>query len=100
VITKESVKVILQINTNNHDPYIETMIPLLIDFGSEWCNNSFPEDDMPSGMVLFVSKAIEYLMNKSGVASRTMGNVSYSYDLDFPPAVMKFIKPYRRVRFS
>jgi hypothetical protein len=104
VITTESVKAILQIKTSNHDPYIEVMVPLLVEFTKEWCNNSFKneqdKEEIPSGVQIFVAKSIEYLMNKSGVASRTMGSVSYSYDLDFPPSVMKFLKPYRKVRFS
>lgn len=104
MITTESVKTILQIKTNNHDPYIEVMLPLLVEFTKEWCNNPFlnseDEEELPSGVQIFVPKAIEYLMNKSGVSSRTMGAVSYSYDLDFPPSLLKMIKPYRKVRFS
>jgi hypothetical protein len=80
------------------------MIPLLVDFTKDWCSNSFLNDqeevELPSGVQIFIPKAIEYLMNKSGVSSRTMGAVSYSYDLDFPSSLLKLIKPYRKVRFS
>jgi hypothetical protein len=100
----ETVKAILQIKTFNHDEYLITMIPLLVGFAKDQCNNSFLDEkgneELPCGIQLFVPKAIEHLMNKAGVTNRTMGSVSYSYDLDFPPAILKFLKPYRKVKFS
>lgn len=69
----------------------------------EWCNNSFLNDAgtevLPPGVKIFISKAQEYLQNKSGVRERTMGSVSYTYEMDFPPALLRLLRPYKKVKF-
>ncbi|WP_433958849.1 phage head-tail connector protein [Cytobacillus horneckiae] len=100
---KEEVKKILQIKTTKHDEYFETMIPLLIDWVATHCNNSFKDKlgqlALSGGVKIFIAKACEHNMNVSGVSSRSMGSVSYTYDMDFPPAIMNLLKPYKRVKF-
>jgi Phage gp6-like head-tail connector protein len=86
-----------------HDQYINTSVPLLIEFAQEDCNNSFTDEfgvlSLKGGMKLFLAKCIEYNLNsKAGQSSRTFGEVSYSYDTNFPPSILKFLEPYRRIK--
>jgi hypothetical protein len=98
MVTLESVKTALQIKTNDHDQYLNELITLLTDYVKDYCNNPF--ETMPAGVELFIPKAIDYLMNKSGVSSETMGQVSYSYDLDFPASILRLLRPYKRLKWS
>ncbi|MED3691301.1 phage head-tail connector protein [Peribacillus butanolivorans] len=94
---KEEVKNILGITTNKHDVYITTCIPLFVDFIKEHCNNSFP-DDISGGVKIAVAKMIEWNMNKSGQKTRSIGEVAYSFDTDFPPSILRLLQPYNRIR--
>lgn len=101
---KAEVKKILQIKTTTHDEYFDIMIPLLIDWARDYTNNKFedtsqPTSSLPGGVQIFIAKACEYNMIKAGINSRTMGEVSYTYELDFPPSIMKYLRPYKRLRF-
>lgn len=97
------VKTILQEKTTKQDEYLATMIPHVIEFAKEYCNNKFldanKQEALPGGVRIFVAKACEFNMNKSGLKGRSMGDVSYSYETDFPPSLLKWLKPYRKVRF-
>jgi len=105
-MTLNEIKPLLpNLKTNQHDEYIGTVLPILEGYAKDWCGNAFEEDAegktiYPPGVKLFIAKAIEYLMNKAGVSSMTMGAVSYSYDLDFPPSLTKMLRPYKKVRWS
>jgi hypothetical protein len=97
------VKKRLELTTSKHDTYLTEIIPDVVEFTKEYCNNKFLDvngkEALPSGVRLFVPKACEYLLNKSGISQRTMGSVSYTYDLDFPPALLRLLRPYKKVRF-
>lgn len=97
-MTPKQVKNMLGMTTDKHDAYLQEVIPLFLDFAEDYCNRRW--DEPPSGVRLFVAKAVEYNMNPAGLSSRSMDTVSYSYNTDFPESVMKFLRPYRRVRFS
>lgn len=103
MITLQSVKTRLQIKNNNHDEYITEMIPDMVEFSKDYCNNLFLDVDgnevLPSGVILFVAKAIQYLMNEAGMTQQKMGDVNFSYESDFPPALLRLLKPYKRVKF-
>ncbi|MFL0365376.1 phage head-tail connector protein [Pseudobacillus sp. 179-B 2D1 NHS] len=79
------------------------MIPLLIEWLKVYCNNPFTnpsgKEILPGGVRIFIAKACEYNMNKAGITSRSMGSVSYSYNLDFPESMIRYIRPYKRVKF-
>lgn len=93
------VKGILSISTNKHDMYFATSIPLFMEYAGEYCNQTFAEP-LPGGVKIFIAKACEYNMQQSGLSSRSMGSVSYSYETDFPPSLLKLLKPYRKVGFK
>jgi len=89
---------------NEHDDYLATMIPLLIEHVTSYCNNHLgqnqaPPARLPGGILIFIAKATEHNKLKAGLKSRTMGSVSYSYDLEFPSSIMTYLRPYRKVKF-
>lgn len=99
----DEVKTILGIKNDKHDEYLTTMIPILTDHVKEFCNNKFENEAgdtvLPGGVRLFIAKACEHNMQNAGLKGRTMGTVSYTYDLEFPNSLLSFIRPYKRLRF-
>lgn len=99
------IKGILNIHDSKHDEYIKTMLPLLFEDVMIYTNNDFggisPEGAViiPGGVKIYLAKALEHNLNASGLKSRTMGSVSYTYDLDFPESFKRYLKPYKRLRF-
>ncbi|MDQ1003969.1 hypothetical protein QFZ28_004369 [Neobacillus niacini] len=95
----QEVKDILGRTDSKHDVYIDTVIPLYIDYVKEYCNNqSLSTGELPGGVKLAIAKMIEFNLNKSGVSSSSFGEVSYSYSLDFPPSILRMLQPYSRIR--
>jgi hypothetical protein len=98
------IKEILGISPNNfeHDDYIETCIPLFTEFIQDICNNNFLNNEgnvqLRGGAKIALAKMIEFNMQKSGVASRSFGEVSYSYSLDFPKSIISLLSPYNRIK--
>ena len=93
-----NVKNMLGITTDKHDLYLSEMLPIMLEFAADYCNNTFAEP-YPAGVKLFVAKGLEFNMGSSTLKSRTMGEVSYTYETEFPKSVMKHLAPYRKVRF-
>lgn len=98
------VKTILGIRDSKDDEYLAIMIPILIEHVVAYCNNSFVDSltgtlILPGGVKLFIAKACEHNMQQAGLKSRSMGSVSYSYDLEFPESLNKYLRPYKRLRF-
>lgn len=100
---KTEVKKILQWKTTKHDDYLDTMVPLLEEWVKEYANqdfkNALEETEIPSGVKIFIAKACEYNVAPSNLQSRNMGSVSYTYNLDFPPSILRYLKPHRRLKF-
>jgi len=96
---KEEVKVLLRISSDDTslDSYLEAVIPLLIDFAEEHCNNKWGEE-LPGGVKLFVAKAAEYLQREMGVEAESLGDYSISLKADFPDSIMGLL-PKKRVEF-
>jgi hypothetical protein len=95
----QEVKDILGRTDSKHDNYINTVIPLYVDYVKEYCNNqSLGTEELPGGVKLAIAKMIEFNLNKSGVSSSTFGEVSYSYSLDFPLSILRMLQPYSRIR--
>ena len=93
----EQIKQILGITTDKHDAYLDTVIPLFLEFAEDYCNNTF--EVIPGPVKIFVAKAAQHNMQVAGLKSRTMGEVSYSYDTEFPSSILKYLSRYRKVRF-
>ena len=100
----DEIKMILGWQGTESNEYLTTMIPLLVDHVTEYCNNTLGQDQtpparLPGGVILFIAKACEHNKQKAGLKSRTMGSVSYAYDLEFPSSLMTYLRPYRKVKF-
>jgi hypothetical protein len=84
-------------NTTKHDDYLSEMLPVMIEYVKD---SGIPfNDDIPAGVKLFIAKAIQFNMNSAGLKGRSMGEVSYSYNTDFPRSVTSLLNPYRRATF-
>ncbi|MED4461858.1 phage head-tail connector protein [Metabacillus fastidiosus] len=100
--TPEEIKEIKGINRERstvNDDYYGAMLPILLEHVEAYCNNSFRPPDIPGGVKIFLAKAIEHNQLKTGLKSRSMGSVSYSYDLEFPETLYKYLRPYKKVKF-
>jgi hypothetical protein len=95
----DKIKVMLGITDNSKDDYLNTMIPLIVDDVQEQCNNTFDISNLPSGIIRYLAKALEFDMGDSRLKSRSLGNVSYSFNTELPDSVAKLLRPYKKVRF-
>ncbi|TCN25487.1 phage head-tail connector protein [Mesobacillus foraminis] len=102
VLTISEAKDLLGITTTKHDVYLDTIIPLFVEYIQDYCNNSFIDEYgqvvFKGGAKIALVKMIEFNMNKSGISSRSFGEVSYSYTTDFPPSILTLLQPYSRIR--
>ncbi|MEN2765831.1 phage head-tail connector protein [Ornithinibacillus xuwenensis] len=95
-----------EIDKTKYMDYLTIMIPILVEYAEHNCNNTFSQLDdndqmnLPAGVKLFISESIKHKLSSKGLASRTMGEISYSYDTDLPDRVMNHLKPYKKVRFN
>ena len=102
------IKAILNIDPTNttHNDYIKTMLPLLFESVSIYTNNNFGgiQTDgtirIPGGVKIYMAKALELNLIKGGLKSRSMGSVSYTYDLETPDSVKAMLRPYKKVTFN
>ncbi|WP_424162167.1 phage head-tail connector protein [Bacillus amyloliquefaciens] len=92
----QQVKRMIGITTDKHDAYLSEVVPILIEFAADECKNTFDPKALPAGVKIFVAKATEYNMTPSGLSGRSMGDVSYSYNTEFPQHIMKNLYPYRK----
>lgn len=104
VFNFEDIKKILGIKNTKHDEYLTVMVPILFDHVIAFCNNDFISKEsglvvVPGGIKLWIAKACEHNMQNAGLKGRTMGSVSYSYELEFPSSIMSYLRPYKRLRF-
>ena len=100
----DEVKAIARIQGEDHDMFLSVMVPILEQHVIDHCNNRFTKDSygdnvLPGPVKLFIAKAAEFNMQKAGLKGRSMGTVSYSYDLEFPGTLYQYLRPYRRMKF-
>lgn len=92
-------------NESKHDQYIETMLPMLLESVIAETNNNFGgvrsdgSIDLPGPVKIYLAKAIERSTMTTGLKSRSMGSVSYSYDTSVPDELRGYLRPYKKVRF-
>lgn len=100
----QQVKDILGITTTERDAYLTAVVPLFEEKIKKRANNRFTNAEgvevLPIDLQHTLAKWIEWDMNtKQGLEARTMGEVSYNYDNEFPDFVKRDIAPHRKVRF-
>lgn len=100
--TQEEIDLLKQMNEvtgAKHDAFYLAMAPILFDVAKDHCNGKWEPLEMPQGVRLFIAKAIQFNVQKTGLTSRRMGSVSYSYDTEFPKAIWTYLRPYKKVKF-
>jgi len=100
--SQEEINELKQINQQKgakHDDHYRVMAPLLLEFTEGHCNRKFDSSNLPAGIRIFIAKAIKHNQIPTGLTSRSMGSVSYSYDLEFPDSMYSLIRQYKRVKF-
>lgn len=97
------VKALLGITTSKHDDYLDAVVPIFVEDAKAKTNNDFLDAEgrevLPGPVKLYVAKACQYNMNETGLKSYRMGEVSYTYETEFPPSITDLLKRYKRVRF-
>lgn len=92
-------------DVTKHDNYYQTMLPMLLEAVVGHTNNNFggvqPDGsvNLPGPVKIYLAKALERTMMPTGLKSRSMGSVSYSYDTSVPSELEGFLLPYKKVRF-
>lgn len=88
-----------------HDDYIKTMLPMLLESVVGHTNNNFGgiradgSVNLPGPVKIYLAKAIERSTIKTGLKSRSMGSVSYTYDTSVPNELKDYLTPFKKVRF-
>jgi hypothetical protein len=94
-----TVKKVLQINDTSKDVVLDTLILSVSDFIRIYCKDTF--ETIPAGLLLPFSQMIGHILNTkfmSGTSSESLGDHSISTSADFPPAMLKMLSPYRKVK--
>lgn len=101
----KTVKLLIGMKETNtqHDSFIDAKIPVLVSQAKDYCNNDFLVGDkevLPAGVQQYVADAIKYdILGRSNLKSRTMGNVSYSFNTNYPSDVTQHLTPYKKLRW-
>lgn len=99
----QEVKRLARIKTDKYDEYLTEIVPLLVEFARDKCNQLFEDDSgnekLPAGIKLFVAKAAEFYANPQGLSSRSMDTVSYSFEVELPQTTLDMLRPYRKLRW-
>ena len=106
IVTREQVKLILQIAGDEQDALIDTLIPLVEEDYEEIRNLPFEVDDygdilFPKGAELTAALMVGYHLqaarNASGMESESLGDYSYSRGqmaADYPHTIVGRIRRY------
>jgi len=88
------------LDDTSKDSNIEQLIPHYRSMAEEYCHRSFLED-VPHGVEQFIAKSIARdFTQQQGIASRSMGSVSYSFDAESDSKLYALLKQYRRVNWG
>jgi len=98
------VKTILWIVDTEFDDYLNTVVPMMLEYAEKYCNQEWRDDngnpeDVPGPVIMFITKAAEYSILQAGVQSEKLGDYSISVTDDIPDSVLAHLKPYRKVKF-
>ena len=98
-------KALAQIKGDKSDEYIKMMLPLLAEHVAGYVYDAIGEEvvapisDMKANYKVFIAKALQHNMTNAGVKGRSMGTVSYTYNIDFPKALYGQYLPRKRAKF-
>ncbi|MGM0903066.1 MAG: phage head-tail connector protein [Bacillota bacterium] len=95
----DDIAMIGKIDRVKHNDYLGIMVPLLVEFAQDYCNNQFDDVDPSGGVKLFIAESINHKLKSQGLQALTMGSVTYNYDVNLPDELIKYLRPYKKVRF-
>lgn len=95
----DEIAIMAEIDQEKHRSYLSIMVPTLIEVAEDECGTSFNVLQLPAGVKLFIAESIKYKLKNTGLSSRSMGSVSYSYDTKLPDKVKGHLSPYRKLVF-
>jgi hypothetical protein len=65
-----------------------------------WAKDRCQNDDLTEEKLeLFLEQAVPFSAGISGKTSESLGDYSVSFNVDFPPSIMRFLTPYNRIKF-
>lgn len=80
--------------------YYKAMLPLLLKKVNEDYKTKFVHTDLPANVEIFLAKAVAFYSGATGLKSRKMGSVSYSYNFDELPATLtSLLEGYRKAKY-
>ena len=100
--TDEEVRQYKSLNQDKsaNEDYYKVMLPIILESVNDEYNQCFEPSNLPGVVKLFLAKAIQFYSGAgSGVKSRSMGSVSYSYDFsNLPSTITSLLARYRKVK--
>lgn len=101
-LTDEEVAYYKSLNQDQkaNGEYYKTMLPILLELVNHECDQNFKPDALPGNVKLFLAKAALFYSMGTGVKSRKMGSVSYSYELsELPVSITTLLNRYRKAKY-
>lgn len=99
---KQKVKMINKwaLDDKSKDESIDALIDHYQKIAEEYCHRGFTEP-LPGKVEQFIAKSIARdFTQQSGLDSRSMGSVSYSYESDTDEKLNAIIRPLRRINWG
>lgn len=86
------------------DTFLDAIIPLIIEWVQDYCNQTFEDADeflqLPGGVKIFIARACQFNAAQAGVKSESLGDYSVSYSTEYPESLTKLLRPYRKVSWT
>lgn len=80
--------------------YYKAMLPLLLKKVNEDYGTKFEHNDLPANVEIFLAKAVAFYSGATGLKSRKMGSVSYTYSFDeLPATITDLLQYYRKAKY-
>lgn len=88
-----------QVKKPNAD-YYKVMLPLLLEKVNEDYGTKFKHTDLPANVKIFLAKAIAFYAGHTGLKSRKMGSVSYTFDFtELEGSITSLLQGYRKAKY-
>ncbi|WP_315114542.1 phage head-tail connector protein [uncultured Clostridium sp.] len=97
MLNLQKVKTLLQIEDENLNNYIETIIPNIEHFVRDYIHLK-QEEEIPIGLELAMTKMIEYNLTDAGSKRRKIKDVDIEFNTDYPTNIYKSLNKYRRLQ--
>lgn len=84
----------------SNEEYYASMLPILLEkVNEDYCLSIEPES-LPANVKLFLAKATQFYSGPTGLKSRSMGTVSYSFDFsNLPQSITDLLARYRKAKY-